>query len=57
MRFDMKALKDLGCEYIFSCGAIENAQELGLVSLGYYETEKSYWGIWLYQLQTDLPAG
>lgn len=47
---DLDALKDLGCEYIFSCGLIEDAEAMGLTSLGYFETEDSYWGIWLYQL-------
>lgn len=51
LEFDMEALKELGCEYLFSCGVIENAEELGLSCLGYYETESSYWGIWLYNLQ------
>lgn len=51
LEFDMETLKELGCEYLFSCGVIENAEELNLVSMGYYETESSYWGIWLYRLQ------
>ena len=46
--FDMEALKDLGCEYLFSGGEILCAGELGLKLIGYFETEKSYWGIWLY---------
>lgn len=50
LEFDMDALKELDCEYLFSCGEILNARELGLESLGYYETESSYWGIWLYKL-------
>lgn len=50
LEFDMDALKDLNCEYLFSCGVIENAEELGLTLMGYYETESSYWGVWLYQL-------
>lgn len=50
LEFDMDALKDLDCEYLFSCGVIENAEELGLTLMGYYETESSYWGVWLYQL-------
>lgn len=50
LEFDIDALKALGCEYLFSCGVIENAGELGLSCLGYYETESSYWGIWLYEL-------
>lgn len=48
--FDMDALRELGCEYLFSCGVIECAEEMGLSLLGYYETETSYWGVWLYQL-------
>ena len=48
--FDMDALKDLGCEYIFSCGVIQNAEELGMSLMGYYETDAGYWGIWLYKL-------
>lgn len=50
LEFNMEALRELGCEYLFSCGEIMNAQELGMELLGYFETETSYWGIWLYQL-------
>lgn len=50
LEFDMEALKELGCEYLFSCGVIECTEEMGLSLLGYYETENSYWGVWLYQL-------
>ncbi len=46
--FDMDALRELGCEYLFSGGEILCAQELGLEFMGYYETAQSYWGIWLY---------
>lgn len=48
--FDMDALRSLNCEYLFSCGEILNADDLGIKCLGYFETETSYWGIWLYQL-------
>ena len=48
--FDMEALRDLGCEYLFSCGEIGNAEELEIQFMGYYETESSYWGVWLYRL-------
>ncbi len=51
LEFDMEALKALGCQYILSCGEIRNAQELGMELLGYYETERSYWGIWLYEVK------
>lgn len=50
LELDINALRNLGCNYIFSCGIIENADELGLSLTGYYETYSSYWGVWLYQL-------
>ena len=49
--FDMEALKDLGCEYLFSGGEILCAEDLGLKLIGYFETEKSFWGIWLYAVE------
>lgn len=48
--FDMEALRSLDCQYLFSCGVIKNAEQLGMKLLGYFETEESYWGVWLYQL-------
>lgn len=50
LEFDMEALKELGCEYIFSSGEILDSEKMGLTFMGYYETEISYWGVWLYQL-------
>lgn len=50
LELDVDALKDLECEYIFSCGRIENAGLLGLEEMGYFETESGYWGVWLYAL-------
>lgn len=51
LEFDMDALRELGCEYLFSCGEILNAQELGMRFLGCYETESSYWRVWLYGVE------
>lgn len=51
LEFDMDALKDLGCEYLFSGAQLLDAEEMGLTFMGYYETETSYWGIWLYALE------
>lgn len=48
--FDMDALKDLGCGYLFSGAEIRDAQRMGLEELGYFETDHSYWGIWVYRL-------
>lgn len=47
---NIEALRELGCGYLFSCGEIQNAGELGLELMGYYETESSFWGVWLYKL-------
>lgn len=51
LAFDMNALRELGCEYIFSGGEILDAARMGLEPMGYFETETSYWGIWLYRLK------
>lgn len=48
--FDMAALRELGCEYLFSGARIADAERMGLAFLGYYDTEDSYWGVWLYAL-------
>ena len=52
LEFDMEALQELGCEYLFSGSEIADAGRLGLKSVGYYETDTSYWGIWVYALQS-----
>ena len=50
LEIDTEALRKLECEYVFSAGAVENAEELGWKLRGYFETEKSYWGVWMYEL-------
>jgi len=50
LEFDIDALAELGCEYLLSGGEIVDAGEMGLELMGYFETETSYWGIWLYAL-------
>lgn len=50
LEFDWEALRELGCEYLFSVGEIVDWEEAGLDFLGYYETDTGYWGVWLYQL-------
>lgn len=50
LEFNLDALRDLNCEYIFSAGEILDIERMGLVFMGYYETETSYWGVWLYRL-------
>ncbi|MDE7044695.1 MAG: hypothetical protein K2O97_06710, partial [Acetatifactor sp.] len=50
LEFDLEVLKELGCEYIFSAGEILDSEAMGLKFLGYYETDTSFWGVWLYKL-------
>lgn len=52
LEFDMEALQELGCEYLFSGSEIADAGRMGLKSVGYYETDTSYWGIRVYALQS-----
>ncbi len=57
LEFDMTALAGLGCEYLFSGGEIADAGRMGLEYMGYFETEDSYWGIWLYKLAQNGENG
>lgn len=50
LEFDIDALRELDCAFLFSCGEIMNSEELGLKFRGYFETDKSFWGVWLYEL-------
>lgn len=52
LKFDMEALAKLECEYLFCGGEIADAERMGLKPLGYFETENSYWGIWVYELNS-----
>ncbi len=51
LELDLAALRNLGCEYIFSAGEIVDWEKMGLEFLGYYETDTSFWGVWLYGLK------
>lgn len=51
LEFDMEALRELGCEYLFSGAEILDAERMGLEPMGHFQTESSYWGIWLYKLR------
>lgn len=44
LEFDMEALRELGCEYLFSGAEIGDADRMGMELVGYFETEDSYWG-------------
>lgn len=53
LEFDMDALRELGCEYLFSGAEIGDAERMGLELVGYYETDDSYWGIWVYCIMKE----
>jgi len=48
---NMFALKNLGCQYIFSSLEIKNYKELGLKFINSYTTPNSFWDIKVYKLQ------
>lgn len=50
MSFDLAALRDLGCRYIFSGCRISDAESQGLNFVDVYEDDISYWRVWVYEL-------
>lgn len=51
LRMDISKMKDMNCQYIFSVGEITDCGRYGLISLGEFSNEDSYWNIWVYELQ------
>ena len=45
-------MKQMGCDFLFSAAEIvpENAEKLGLTLQGVYDTEDSYYRIWVYKI-------
>ncbi len=50
LEIDTGQLRRMGCEYLFSAMEIVNAQDLGLIPEGVYETPSSYYKVYVYQL-------
>lgn len=52
LALDTGKMKELGCEYLFSAAEIEekNADMLGLELFGVFDTEESYYRVWVYKL-------
>lgn len=48
--FSWEELKNLGAEYIFSAGEIADFEECNLSYIGYFSSDTSYWGIYVYEL-------
>ena len=51
LRLDIKKMKDLNCQYIFSAGEICDSEEYGLSLLDYFEDESAFWNIWVYEVE------
>lgn len=47
---DFDKMREMGCEYLFSAADITCAEELGLEPIGVFESETSWWKIWVYRL-------
>ena len=52
LELNTEKMKELGCKYLFSAAEIEkgNAGRLGLKLFGVFETEESYYRVWVYEL-------
>ncbi|MBR5943967.1 MAG: hypothetical protein IKZ94_03360, partial [Lachnospiraceae bacterium] len=50
LKYDYKLLKDMGCEYLFSCGEITDAPLEGLDFIGAFTSDTSYWKVWVYKI-------
>ena len=52
LELDAEKMKELGCEYLFSAAEIEegNAGRMGLELFGVFETEGSYYEVWVYEI-------
>ena len=48
---DTAVMKEMGCEYIFSAGEIEDCGRLSLKLLNIFETDESYYRIYLYEIE------
>ncbi len=53
LELNTEKMKELGCRYLFSGAEIEqgNVEELGLELFGVFETEESYYRIWVYEIE------
>jgi len=51
LKYNYDLLKDLGCEYLFSCGEIVDANDENLEILGVFSNDTAYWKIWVYRLK------
>lgn len=50
LELDTGKMREMGCEYLFSAAEIEeeDAERMGMELFGVFETEGSYYGVWVY---------
>lgn len=51
--FNLEKMREMNCRYIFSAGEIKSAEEKGMTLVGEYETDTSYWRIFVYELRDN----
>ena len=50
MHLDFDALREMNVKFLFTAGEITDCEQYGLESLGYFETDESYFGIYVYEI-------
>lgn len=53
LRLNFDELRKLNCQYIFSAGEIVDCDKYGLRFVGDYETDSSYWHIFVYEVENN----
>ena len=48
LEYNWSLLKQMDCDYIFSCGEIVDYTDYNLSFVGDFETQDSYWHVWVY---------
>jgi len=46
-------LKEFNCRYLFSAAEIEDCEKYGISYLGTFETQDSYWRVWVYEIPSE----
>ena len=51
LRLNFDKLKEMNVKFLFTAGEITDCKQYGLESLGYFETDESYFGIYVYRIR------
>ncbi len=51
LHLDFDALGKMNVKFLFTAGEITDCEQYGLESLGYFETDESYFGIYVYKIE------